>query len=220
MLTRIKRSELRATKEKPAEQVKRMAGAGRGCARLCVLPLFYAHAVHPYEKCDYKWECEWECGVPQLAWHLAWHIAARPRPLPARSNVAVNKPIKKPLLNVLSLLLFHALQHRPGGMPATWRRERGGEGWIDRRREKTDGSERKQKQVAGEWRRGQICLGDLKRKLIWNEKTFASVSVPETGNDGAERLWTHIILHHQNTLPEEAPTAWSPDLQSSLCSIF
>ena len=53
--------------------------------------------------------------VPQLAWHLAWHIVAWPRPLPVCSNVAVDKPIKKPLLNALSALLFHALQHRPGG---------------------------------------------------------------------------------------------------------
>ena len=78
--------------------------------------------VHPYEKCDYKRECEWASALPQLAWHLAWHIAARPRLLPALSNVAVYKPIKKPLLNALSLSLLHALQHRPLGAAATQRR--------------------------------------------------------------------------------------------------
>lgn len=94
---------------------------------MCLSAVLYAHGVHPYEKCDYKWEREWESGVSQLAWHLAWHIVARPRSLPVRSNVAVDKPIKKLLLNALSLLLFHALQHRPEGMPATWRREKGEE---------------------------------------------------------------------------------------------
>lgn len=106
---------------------------------VCLLSLLSTHGVHPYEKCDYKREREREreSAVPQLAWHLAWHIAALPRPLPARSNVAVDKPIKKPLLNALtpsasllshSLLLVHALRHRPRGWGGGGRQHHGGEG--------------------------------------------------------------------------------------------
>lgn len=63
-------------------------------------------------------------------------------------------------------------------MPATWRNGRGEEKSVETYRQGRKGKQ--------DGRHTEVCLGDLTSKF--NDKTFVSVTVQETKNDGEDRL--------------------------------